>query len=239
MAEIHALLDLQRVDSMGDELRARRAGLPERAELQACTAEMQDVVRQRGESQARRETLSVEERRVDGLVANLASKVSEVEGTLYSGKVTAPKELEALQLELDIVRRHQSEHEEEELALMEQEERISGEIAQMDARHRELEARVASLGTTIESCEREIDGELESVDAERIDATTRVPPPLLTTYEKLRARGRPGGRAAVGLEGERCSGCRVTVPIADAGRVRDDTHPGAVLCAGCGCILVA
>lgn len=237
MGESHPLLELQRLDLYAQELRARRAGLPERAACAAGEAELAAIALARGEADARRVALGREEHRVEALVADLEAKASVVQARLYSGEIKAIKELEALQHELGEYRRRQGEQEDAEFALMEQEERLGAEIAELDARREALTARVAALGAAIAAAEAEIDAELARVLDARGGACAHVDGEMLARYERLRAAPPLRGRALAQIAGGACSGCRATLPIAFASRL--PRGPGATaLCPRCGRILM-
>jgi predicted nucleic acid-binding Zn-ribbon protein len=237
MGEHLPLLELQRLDASADRLHARREALPERASLAECEATLRALAEARAEAGERRIALGREERRVDELVADLEARVHEVEGTLYSGKVGAPKELEALQEELKSFQRRQREREDEELAVLEQEEQLDREIAEMDARRAELEGRHRALTAAIAEAEAEIDAGLSALGAQRADVVAQLAEDLLAAYEKLRGVARLSGRAAVAIEAGTCGGCRLSLPTSLLGRLRREAAPTGQ-CPGCGRILV-
>jgi hypothetical protein len=234
----HPLLELQRLDLQARELREWRAGLPERATCAALEAEVAALVLVRAEMDARRVALGSEERRAEALVADLEARTREVEARLYSGQVKAVKELEALQHALAACRRRQSEQEEAELALLEQEERLTAEIAALDARHGELLAQLAELRAAIGTVEQEIDAELGRLVEARASASAQVDPALLARYERLRAAPLLRGRAAVQIADGSCSGCFETLPLALVGRLRREAACATVECPHCGRMLV-
>jgi predicted nucleic acid-binding Zn-ribbon protein len=238
MGTDHSLLELQGLDSSADALRARRAGLPERAAIPEHEAEIAALARERDEARGRRVTLGREEHRVEGLVADLEAKAHEVEITLYSGKITASRELEALQKELHDFQRRRGEREGEELALMEQAEQIEAEMAAMDMRRETLETQLAELRAALAAAESQIDAELARIAEQREAVVPRLSAPLLAVYEKLRAFPRLAGRVAVLLERGTCSGCRGAVPIVIVSRIEREPAGATVQCPRCQRLLV-
>jgi predicted nucleic acid-binding Zn-ribbon protein len=238
MGEPHPLLELQRLDLEADGLRARRAGLPERAAHAACEAELAALVGAQAEVEARRTALGREEHQAETVVADLGAKAREVEGRLYSGQVTAIKELEALQHELQEWRRRQGEQEEAELALMEQQEGVAGEIAGLDAHRKALEAERARLRQVIGAAEAEIDAELARILEARGAVLAQVPADVCKRYEALRAAPPIRGRAVARIQGGACSGCRATLPIAFASGLEREPAGTVAPCPRCGRLLV-
>jgi predicted nucleic acid-binding Zn-ribbon protein len=238
MASENPLLELQRLDSNADALRARRAGLPERAALLGCAAELAALANQREELRGRHAVLDREEHRVEILVADLGAKAREVESTLYSGKVTASRELQALQLELRDFQRRQGEREAEELALMEQAEQLDAEGGAMELRRLALGKEVDALHAALAAAEAEIDGELAQLAGERAAVAPSLPPELLAMYEKLRAFPRLAGRVAVRFERGTCTGCRGALPIVVVSRIEREPTGATIQCPQCQRLLV-
>lgn len=231
------LLELQRLDSSVDELRARRSGLPERALLRESEAAIVALVNERAEAADRRLTLARAERHAAGLVNDLEARTREVETTLYSGKVKAIRELEALQLELQECQRRQGQREDEELVVMEQQEQLDGEIAAMDARRERLGIQAAELRAVIKAAESQIDAEIGYLVAQR--SALHLPPAVLAVYEKLRSVPRLGGKVAVSVTGGACGGCKMILPTILTSRLHRAPLDKAVQCLHCQRILVS
>ncbi len=160
MAESHPLLELQRLDSEADALRARRDALPERVLLGEREVEIASLTTLRGETHERELALGREEHRVETQVTDARAKAQEIEATLYSGKVKVVNELKALQAELRSFQQRQREYEEAELALMEQQEQLAAEVAALEARDVELARDAGALRAALGVAEVEIDAEL-------------------------------------------------------------------------------
>jgi hypothetical protein len=232
------ILELQDIDASADELRARRAGLPERAALRACEEALAALTREREEAEARRASLRREERRADALVADSKAKAKEVETALYSGKVTAARELEALQRELAGLQRAQREHEDAELAVLEQEEELDAALVQMESRRAQLEEELGALRVATLAHEQKIDAELERLAELRTAALPLVPAAWLGIYEKLRALPRLAGRVAVVVERGACSGCRMALPMIQMSRMLREPAARVDRCPHCTRIVV-
>ena len=232
------LLELQRLDSRVDELRARRTGLPERTRLREGEEAMASIVRERAEAADRQATLAREERQVAGSVDDLEARTREVESTLYSGRVTAIRELEALQLELRECQRRQGEREDEELLVMEQQEQLDGEIAAMEARQELLRIQASELRAVIEAAESQIDTEIGHLVAQRSALAPQLPAAVLAVYEKLRSFPRLGGKVAVSVAGGACGGCKMIIPTILTSRLHRTPPDQTVQCQHCQRILV-
>ena len=235
----NALLVLQSLDSNADALRARRAGLQERALLRECEAAMAALVAERADAYERRTALARVEHDAGSLVADLEARAHEVETTLYAGRVRATKELEALQVELRECKRRQSEAEDKEFVLMEQQERVDAEIVAMEARRGQLEAQAGELRQVIAAEEGKIDEEIAGIVAQRSVLDPPVPVAVLTLYEKMRGFPRLGGLVAVSTAGGTCAGCKTVLPILLTSRLARGPVDEVVQCVNCLRILVA
>jgi predicted nucleic acid-binding Zn-ribbon protein len=237
VGDTHPILEVQRLDLEADGLRARRAGLSERAACAAREAELLALAGRRTEAEGRRSAVAREEHLVEGRVAELAAKAREVEGRLYSGEIKVLKELEGLQLELGEWQRRRGEEEGVELALLEQDEGIAGELAELGARSAALEAELAALRASLAAAEAEIDAALARIAETRGSAAAGLEGSLLQRYDALRAAPPIRGRAAVQISEGACLGCRRALPIAFVSGLHGAAAGATALCPHCGRIL--
>jgi len=238
MADPQPLLELQRLDSEADALRARRDALPERALLGEREAEMAALESQRNGAKERDLALGRDERHVETQVTDARAKAQEIEATLYSGKVKVVNELKALQAELRSFQQRQREYEEAELAVMGQQEELATEIAALDARGAALASEAGSLHAALAAAEAEIDAELTRLAAARAAVVAELPAAVLASYEKLRAMPRLKGRVVARIEGETCNGCHGAVPIAFASRFAQQAADTTTECPRCGRLIL-
>lgn len=236
MIDFDRLLDLQAHDTTADQVRHRRATLAERDELVSIAAEADRLAAARDDAAERRAELAREEKRFEDEAQSVESKASSERDRLYDGSVTAPKELQAIQVEIDGLRRRQSELEDEALALMERIEPIDAELAEIDRRLDDLGQRRAEATARLQAGEAEADDELATVVAERAELAAGLDPAVLATYEEVRAA--QGGVAVCRLVGSTCEGCHLGLSAVELDRVK---HAGAdelVYHDECGRILV-
>jgi predicted nucleic acid-binding Zn-ribbon protein len=99
------LLDVQDRDTTLDQLRHRRATMPERAELAACTKELDELAGRLTEVQAKLTELARAQSRIEDEVALIDTKSASETKKLNSGSVTAPREIQALSDEIDALGR--------------------------------------------------------------------------------------------------------------------------------------
>jgi predicted nucleic acid-binding Zn-ribbon protein len=234
--ELERLLLLQEHDTALDRLRHRRASLPERAELDARNGELRTQQSTRADVQGQRDTAYAEERRLDDEARSIGEHVADVDKRLYSGTVSSPRELQAMQADIEMLRRQQSDVEDQELEVMEQREALDRVLAGLDQSIGELDARASELRNAIAAAEAEIDAEIATEIAARSDAASPLPEALVRDYERRRAQNRGAGAAR--LVGTTCQACHLTIPSTEAERIRRAAGAEVAYCDNCGAILV-
>lgn len=234
--DLETVLLVQERDLAIDRLRHRRDTLPERAELDARTADLAAGTGAAADARSRREPVAAEERRLDDESRSVGAKAADVERTLYSGSVTSPRELQALQADVEMLKKHRSDLEDRELELMEQREALDAELAGLDDAIAALTAEADRLRAVIAAAEVEIDGEIAAEVAARAELAARIPPALVADYERRRARNRGAGAAR--LVGVTCQACHLSIPSTEAERIRRVAGAEVAYCDNCGAILV-
>jgi predicted nucleic acid-binding Zn-ribbon protein len=230
------LLVVQEHDSAVDRLRHRRETLPEQArllEVEKGVAETEAALAELG--QQRDEVVRRQQRHEDELTS-LESKIAEVDRKLYSGSVSAPRELQALQADVASLKRHRSDIEDQVLLAMQDREPLDVEVGRLEAQWEGLEGELEALGKAIGELTGAIDAELTTELDARTAAAASVPDELLSQYERLRTR--LDGVGAARLVNGRCSGCHLTLPATELDRIRHEGPDTVVLCDQCGRILV-
>src|SRR5262249_2811135 len=145
---LHALLAIQEHDLALDRLLHRREALPARAALTKVLADSAQLGIQSAARRQTRDDLAREEGRLDDEAQALQQQAAAVEKKMYSGEVSSPRELQAMQADVDQLRRHQRMLEGRELELMEQRDPLDRELS-------DLEHRAAALDDKIDRVRRE------------------------------------------------------------------------------------
>ncbi len=236
MPALDTLLAVQERDTAIDRLRHRRDTLPERAALAEADARLRELTPLLADARARRDDVAREERRLDDEARALEQRAIETEKRLYSGEISSARELQAMQADIEQLRRHRSSVEDDELALMEQRESLDAEVAAFEAQIAGIEAGVADQRAALAEQEATIDGEIAQESGARGELTRDLPADLLTTYERCRAQAR--GVGAARLVGRTCQGCHLDIPATEAERIKRAADGTVAFCDNCGCILV-
>ncbi|MDP8992058.1 MAG: C4-type zinc ribbon domain-containing protein [Actinomycetota bacterium] len=236
MTAFEALLEVQDRDTTGDQLRHRRAHLPERSELAALDARLAALDARLVEARARRDQVAGRQARLEEDVRLVEARIAEIEKRLYSGVVSAPRDLQAMSAESDSLKARLSMLEDQALAAMEEAESSAAEVGALEGERSEVEAQAAQVRGFLAAAEEAIDTDIAVEESKRASAAQSVPADLLRTYEGLRAK--LGGVGAARLVGSSCSGCHLALPAAEVDRIKREPPGALVFCDQCGRILV-
>lgn len=236
MADLEALLEVQARDTTCDQLRHRRATLPERAELEelrgeraSAQAELKRIDAELAGAESRRSSLESE-------VSEADARISAIEGRMFGGTVTGSKELESMAAEVDSLKARRSGLEDQALEAMEAAEGVRA------IRDRAVEAdesrskAIAEVESRLATSEAEVDSLIEVEQTARAELAAALAPELLAAYEKIRAK--LGGVGAARLEGDRCTGCHLSLPSGEIERLRHEPADAIAYCDNCSRILV-
>jgi hypothetical protein len=210
--------------------------MPERAELEARAAALRRAESERADVAERHRVVHAEERRIDDEAQAVGGRAEEMNKRLYSGSIASPRELQAMQADIDMLLRRRSDLEDEELDVMEKREALDADLAKLEAEIGTLQATVSSLRATISETEAEIDDEIARETAARADLAKPIAETLLRDYERRRARNRGAGAAR--LVGTTCQACHLTIPSTEAEQIRRGAGNVVSYCDNCSAILV-
>ena len=233
---LHALLEVQALDTRADQLALRRATFPERAELAAVEASLRGLTAELDATAARAHELERAQKRAEDEIASLEEKAASTDRQLYGGSVTAPRELQALQDEAAALRRRVGLREDELLAAMEELEPVAAEVARLGDARDAAAGSASSLREAVRQAEASIDAEVAELRAAREALVSSVPDALVAQYERIRARS--GGVGIARLDGHRCTGCHLELPNREVDELRRAAPDAIVLHDECGRILV-
>jgi predicted nucleic acid-binding Zn-ribbon protein len=208
----------------------------ERAELENRRAAHTELERQRVEVTNLRDAELREEKRLDDEVRSLEAKAKAEDTRMYSGTISSPRELQAMQADIDQLRRQAAEREDEELEVMVRREALDAQVAEVEAAQAALLAEVAALSADLQTQEQEIDAELAVEEAARAALAPNIPESTRRLYEQIRAKNR--GVGAARLVGMNCQACHLGLPATEVDRIRHLPEDELAQCEHCGAILV-
>ncbi len=231
-----SLLAVQGHDIRAVQLARRLDTLPERSQLSAAAKQMAAIDAQVAAVDERRGELSRGQQRLEDEIASLNERAAQAEKRLYSGAVSNPRELQALQDDVASIRRRIGQLEDQELEIMELSEPVDAQRAELGVEQERLEAETERLTVDLTVAEAEIAAELEAVRSERDKEAAGVPAELWAEYDRLRLR--LDGVAIARLVGTTCQGCHLQLSAVEIDRIRRLDVDELVHCESCGRLLV-
>jgi predicted nucleic acid-binding Zn-ribbon protein len=230
------LLRVQEHDTAIDRLRHRRATLPELAELSRIDDELAALERELADVRRRRDDVVARQKRLEAELAAVEAKIAEIDGRLYSGAVTIPRELQAMQAEVESLKRRRSSLEDDVLEAMTEREPLDDGVAGLEAGRAERDQHGGRLRAAVAEAEVAIDAELARERETRASVASGLPADLIRLYDDLRRK--LGGVGAARLVNGRCSGCHLTLPATELDRIRREPPDALIRCDQCGRVLV-
>jgi predicted nucleic acid-binding Zn-ribbon protein len=235
-SELDVLLTLQERDSALERLLHRHQTLPERDALHDAETSATALDTRLTSTRTERDRVAREEQQLDDEARSLADKATEVEARMYSGEVSSPKELQAMQADVEQLRRHQRSVENRELELMEEREPLDATLSDLEQQRATVATEVDRLAAALGAAEAEIIAEMTTERAARDEIAAGIDAALLADYERSRVAAKGPGVAR--LVGTTCQGCHLSVPAIEAEQIKRSGGQPLAHCDNCGAILV-
>jgi predicted nucleic acid-binding Zn-ribbon protein len=229
MSRAAELFQLQEIDS---EIVARETALSDiEAEL-ADTEELEAAREVLTERQEAHRELAKKQRETEWEVEELDRKIEPLEKKLYGGTVGNPKELAALQEDVESIKAHKRAVEDELLEAMSSAEDAQRALDEAQRALAELEERRKADEERLLGEQGRTKAELTTLEERRREQSGLVDAESLRLYESLRSSR---GTAVAKVERGTCQGCRITLPMTLLQKVRSGA--AIVQCSSCERIL--
>ncbi len=205
------LLEIQKLLGESEELRQVRARLSEtESELHAWRGKQHDA--------------ELESR-------SLAERIQSAEAQLMSGTIHSPKELEALQANVDSMRRHRAQLEDSAVEAMLLADGLDAQLDELRQSQVKLEEEWSSGQADLREQETKMKQNYVLLKRKRDALAAEMSPDLLNRYEQMRRR-RGGVAVARVLNGD-CEACHVQMPTGVISALHSNRDE-LVVCTSCG-----
>jgi predicted nucleic acid-binding Zn-ribbon protein len=187
------------------------------AQVESNIGETDDLIHARAsvaEAQAGLQDLRARLRQLELEVDGLNAKLKANQDRLYSGRVRNPKELSGLHEEAAALRRRRSELEDDQLVLMITIEEQEAELAERQARQRQIESNWREDQAQLQAEKEDLELRLAELEEERSEIRAHIGASDLAEYDDLRSR--LDGIAVARLREGVCQVCGVDVPVSVA-----------------------
>lgn len=216
MSEIEALLAVQRLDNTIDQLRFKHENLPERERLAAIAQELATLDKASASTEAQRDALRTKQRSLEADASDIEAKANSLDGKLYDGSVTSPKEASALGEEIAGLRARQSDFEDQSIEVLLEIEPLDEQLVSAEAARGQLEAAQSEQQRLLDEAAADLDGQISAAEVERADAAGRIDAAQLDLYRKMRITYGPD--AVIEFDPEHHGGCPVAMSAVELDR---------------------
>lgn len=229
---VHPLLEIQQIDTETEQLQHRRATLLLRQDLSAARAHQRELQGQIDTVGLQRIEVLTRQKRLEDEAAIIQAKADVDDNRLYSGEITAIRDLQALQDEIAGLRSRQGVLEDRAIeALMEAEE-LSEQADSLAAQRADSDERGTVLQAELASAESEIDELVAELAVARAEVAARAEASAVATYEHLRETFGPS--TAVAFDPSTGCGCPHQMPAVEVSRIKRCAEGEVLDCAECG-----
>ena len=177
------------------------------------------------------EALKHQHREAEAEVDDLLSKIAEVEGQLYGGKITNPKELSNLQHESMTMKAKSEELENNTLEIIDRVEEAEKRLAESTADFHRLEDDWETEKKQLAADIDRLKTELVDLKSKREQLSAQIDSPSLALYERIRQQKK---QAVVKVEQGICRACRISLSASILQKARSGQP---VQCGTCGRIV--
>lgn len=227
--ELRQLHKLFMIDQALNDIRKRAAGLdPGRK----TAAEIQAIERQLAESPAKR--LLSEQTDLELKQKSFQEKIAKFDKQLYGGQLFNPREVEAIQKEIAILKRQRGELDERILQIWDE---LPPERERASTLEKTIEQRKLVLAQEHKSAleaKSKLEAEFKATAAKRPQVAKEVPSTLLTRYESIRQKHGGIGMGEVDVKKKSCGACGTSLPTRTIEAIKEDK---LVTCESCHRIL--
>ncbi len=235
MEELERLRALTEADRWIERVIAQREHLPELEELSTLEAELRSLLGALNEVQASAEPLRERYVAAQATSAKLAARVGELERALATS-TGSPRDLAAMQRELEQVRERAAAAEDEELNVMLELEPLDETIAAIKERAQPGVARRGELQAALGDLRATLDEEIAALRETRADLAHALDPSWRQRYDAALKRSGVSGAAFV--DAGRCDGCRIALSPLDYDRFTHLAEGVVMDCPECGRMLL-
>lgn len=230
------LLALQAHDTALDQLRHRKQHLPERIKLNECEQRLVDLEKELAPTRSAIEELERRAADLESKIAQADAKIETANRSLYSGSVTASRELQALEADIASLKKHRSELEDQELEILVEREPHDAVLAEAEVRRNTIDQEAMGLRVAATEASINIDSDVTGHTADRAVLASEIDETSLALYESVRAKNRGVGIARI--EHGACMSCHLTIPSVELDRISRLSESAVIRCEECSVILV-
>jgi uncharacterized protein len=206
--DLRKLWQLHQIDTAILEIRKRAAALdPGRAiqkEIDRLTGERDQAAEAAKALGGELQDRELQQKSID-------DKLKRIDKELYGGKVVNPREVEALQKEIEALKRQRGDHDVRILELWELTPPAKAKVEELDARLDTKKKELAEYQKKVLQAKAKLEQDYKATVVKRDPAAKEVPAPLLSRYEMIRQKHGGTGMAEI-TRTSSCGVCGMMLP---------------------------
>ncbi len=215
-----------RLDHANDRLHAQKVKLTQFNQQQA---EMGDQLKH---TQAKASALENQSEGIEQRIAHLRQQMQIVKSN---------KEYSAILIEVNTLKLDKGKLEDEALEQLNQAERLSGELQDIQSRVAEQEKLVEAAASDVQTCKADIGQQLDDLTSRRAEAEQDIPESIRSVFNRMADMHEGEAMATVTEESRRhmeyaCGGCYMSIPVERVNALMTQQDQ-LVLCPSCNRIL--
>ena len=228
MAVTKQLYELQELDT---EIEHEEQALSQKSSQLGDRQVLDDAQSQLATEQQQLTELKHLHRDAEAEVDDLLSKIAGIEGQLYSGNITNPKELSNLQHEVTTLKARGDDLENKALEIIDRVEAAEKSVATATTDYQNLEAEWNRQQQQLSDDIERLKTSLVDLKQKRQQLAGQIEPPAVSLYERIRRQKK---QAVAKVEQGICRACRISLSASAMQKARSGQP---VQCGTCGRIL--
>jgi predicted nucleic acid-binding Zn-ribbon protein len=228
MSVTRQLFQLQELDTEIEQkdltLNQKQSQLGDRKVLDAAQQQL-------AADQKRLDELRHQHREAEAEVTDLLDKIAEIEGQLYSGRITNPKELTSLQHEVSTMKARSDALENTTLEIIDRVEEVERVVATATDDLKKLEEDWQQQQKQLSEEIKSLNASLEELHKRRRELVGQIDAATVNLYEKIRKQKK---QAVAKVEQGICRACRISLSASALQKARSGQP---IQCGTCGRIL--
>jgi len=229
---VHPLLEIQQFDTEAEQLHHRRDNLSQRLDLSTARAEQGELQGQIDTVALQRIEVLTRQKRLEDAAAIIQAKADVDDNRLYSGEITAIRDLQALQDEIAGLRSRQGMLEERAIEALVEAEELTEQAESLEEQRRTCDERITVLEAELASVEAAIDEQLDGLSTARAETAAIAETAAVARYERMREMFGPS--TAVPFDPSSGCGCPHQMPAVEVARIKRCAEGEVLDCAECG-----
>lgn len=234
MSNIEPLAKALKADLEILTVKSKIKALPERKQFEEAAKLFGDIEAIYKEVEKQKLAIEAKIKKVEQEIAAVNERISREEKKLFSGTITNPKELNAIQKELDSFKNRNDGFETQELELLQELDTVNEQFDKISEKHKESSDDKEKKQKAYEQKLAGLENDLQELRTKARDIKQVIDPMLLFKYEQLSEQ--KGGIGAAFYKDGTCSGCHIALPRDEAAKFLEKDDLGK--CSNCKRILI-